>query len=146
VSEQFLYFFPAHAGNVLLDQAWKIPGRHKQAEWLSIVLNRSAVELAESIARPGDPEDKMILLDVFLWKQRHGLIDRGLRVESQFSRWPDGYYLQRYMVANGYEGVLSTPQYLDQPRALLEEVDWLLDRFKSGDSSQEDLWGSSNAP
>ena len=101
ISREFLYLFPPHAGESLLDQYSKGPGRRAQQEWLRRVLGWNAEELTVWIEREGDEEDKMVMLNVFLWKQRHGLIDPGLRIHYEFRRWPDGFYIHRYMVANG---------------------------------------------
>lgn len=108
VLEDFLYLFPARAGRAILDEYSKMPRRQKHAEWLAQVLSWNAEELTGWIARDGDEEDKRVLLDVFLWKQRHGLIERGLRVHYKFSHWPDGSYLHRYMAANGYDDLKSS--------------------------------------
>jgi hypothetical protein len=140
VAEEFLYVFPPHAGKVLLDQYSKLPGSRRQAEWLGSVLGWSAEELVVWVEREGDEEDKMVMLDVFLWKQRHGLIDPGLRVDYEFRRWPDGSYLHRYMVANGYEQVLTIPQYRAEPTTYLERINVLLDSFRTTDFTEEDFW------
>ena len=140
IAQEYLYLFPAHAADIVAAWNLKTPQGLKEGEWLRRIIHFSANELIEWTSRDGDEEDKMIFMDVFLWKQRHGLIDPSLRIAYLFHEQSYAWLLNRYMVANGYLDVLDQPQIEGETIGYLAQIELLLDRFNHSDFTAEDLW------
>jgi hypothetical protein len=109
----------------------------QNVRWFEQVLGYDAQALISWISADGDKDDHKIFATVFLWKQRHKLIDSAVRVNGDFKDSPDIYHLHRYMVANGYEGILDAPRSSydasrDSPKlSYTAQVEQLLDRFSA---------------
>jgi hypothetical protein len=134
--QEFLYMFPAHADEVLLQELRSRDEAAREAKWYARVLSWDADELALWAAREGDPEDKCAIMDVFLWRQRHGLIDKNRRIHSSLGAGarPLTYLIHRYMVANDYDGILAGDDpYTQVGIKYIQEIDALLEQWKKPD-------------
>ena len=118
----------------------KLPKGKQQAEWFSQILSWSPDELIQWTAREGDEEDKMIFLDVFLWRQRHGIIDRKKRINHAFLEESYAWYVHRYMIANGYDNILTTPPSRRDEVSYLEQIESLLDLFDNRRFRSDEFW------
>jgi hypothetical protein len=140
--QEFLYMFPARAGEVLTRRLREEQETEREAQWYQQVLSFGAQELITSASGQLASEDKCALLDVFLWKQRHGLIAKNLRIRSALGPGtsPRIYYIHRYMVANGYEGILPGKNaYAGEKTQYLEEIGRILDQAKAPDFGAGEL-------
>jgi hypothetical protein len=100
VAMDFRYLLPRSSGEVLVQLCSEDDELHQTIEWFRRVLNLKAADLVSWISREGDDEDKQVYLNVFLWKQRHRIIEPSLRVNYEFESLPKAYHLHRYMVAS----------------------------------------------
>ncbi len=132
----------AGAGGILLNELSRRDEAEREAKWYDQILSWDAEELTAHAARAGAPEDKCAFLDVFLWKQKHGLINKNRRVQAYLgpSARPITYYIHRYMVATGYEGVLTGDDVYTQVGVkYLQEIDVLLNEWKRPDFGRGNL-------
>ena len=141
IAQQFLYMLPARAGETLL---LRFKREHQQPDaikWLQDTLNADADTLIERTTKEGDEGDKLVCLDVFLWKQRHKLISPQLRISPQGISEPFLRYIYRYMVENGYDNVLD-PTFGERPIVSIAEICRLLDQFADGKFDNGDQYWS----
>lgn len=133
---------PAGAGGILLKELSGRDETERQAKWYDQILSWDAEELTAYAARDGAPEDKCVFLDVFLWKQKHGLINKSRRIQAYLGPGarPITYYIHRYMVAAGYEGVLSGDDVFTQVGVkYFQEIEVLLNEWRRPDFGHGDL-------
>jgi len=133
-----LYLLPRASGQLLADSFSELPELRESLRWFVRSLKASADELQSWVSRDGDEEDKQILINIFLWKQRHGLFDPSWRIKYQFDNPANAYYIHRYMLKNGYNGILDRPDHFPEPagragvrESYLREIDSLLDKASS---------------
>jgi hypothetical protein len=141
IAQQFLYMFGPRAGDLLLLHfKQELSQRPEAIRWLQDALASDATSLIECAESEGDDGDRLICLDVFLWKQRHGLISASHRIKADFLKDPLTGYIHRYMVANGYNDVLNVP-IGERGVTYLKEIYGLLDEFKDpGFNEGERYW------
>jgi len=144
VAKDLLYLLPLPAGEMLVHSFSQDRELHPSIEWFNRVLKCEAKELVSWISREGDEEDKQVYLNVLLWKQRHGIIKPSLRVNYEFTSFANAYHVHRYMVANGYEGILDAqrpPSFglkkVSTGLSYLDEIGVLLDEFSNPLFSRE---------
>ncbi len=144
VAQDFLYLLPPGSGELLIRSFSAQQDMQRSIEWFKRVLNYDASALLSWILAEGDEEDHRIYANVFLWKQRHKMIDSALRVNGKFEDSPYTYHLHRYMLANGDEGVLDIPRSsydaVDRQSpnfSYRAEAGQLLDRFSAEGLSTE---------
>jgi hypothetical protein len=103
----FLCFLTEKGVNILLRHCLREPNGTELAKRINQLLRADERELRELIARGGDEEDIVAYLNVFLWKQKIGKIEKHLRIKYDFEEPSNAWLVHRQMVANGYEGIAS---------------------------------------
>jgi len=127
ITQAFLYMLPAGAGKVLQEQLTIMSATYSRAQQMKAMLQASSDELIRQVRDDGDEEDKLISLNVFLWRQSHGVIPVTARIECGFLKHPFVRYIHRYMAANGYERIAEQipfqhkDSYAAEARRLLNE-------------------------
>ena len=142
IAQEVLFMLPAGAGKILLRELSTRKETERQADWYGQIFSWNAEELITQASREGALEDKCVFVNVFLWKQKHGLIDRNLRIHADMGpeARPLTYYIHRYMVENGYTGIVAGDdpytgvgvKYGRETEALLDR--WALSGFRQGDN------------
>jgi len=133
---------PVGAGEIILRELSSKEEMEREFKWYGQILSWGCDDLTTWAAREGDSEDKCALLNVFLWKQRHGLIDRNARIHAFLGpkARPSTYYIHRYMITNGYEGMLNGDDpYTHVGVNYLEEIGTLLDQWRASDFGNGEL-------
>lgn len=142
VMQEILCMLSAGAGEILLKELSGRDETEREAKWYGQILSWDAEKLTAHAALDGAPEDKCAFLDVFLWKQKHGLIDKSRRVRAQLGpvARPITYYIHRHMVAAGYEGVLTGDDVYTQVGVkYFQEIETLLNEWKRPDFGHGNL-------
>lgn len=108
IFQLFLGFLSPSGVDLLLEN---IRGQHTVSTLSKVtsLMNASTAELKRLIEGPGDEEDKVMYLGVFLWRQNFGSILKELRVSYEFEFWYDATLIHRQMVFNGYENIDRLP-------------------------------------
>lgn len=127
---EHIYFLSQKAVGHLLDHC-DICGFYKIRKWMTDILSMKGSELLLRINREGDEEDDVPLINVFLWKQREGLIEKRLRLHYTFDEQFRAWLPHRYMVANGYPDIERLPVEIGGKVTTYERaVNDLLDLFE----------------
>ena len=107
IFQRFLGFLSPQGVEILLDYSRQIPECQNFVDLATSLLTCSVNELERLIYMPGDEEDHVMFLNVFLWQQKQGRINSQQRIHYDFQEWDNQLIIHREMVANGYE-------YIDQ--------------------------------
>lgn len=139
--DYLLYFLPPPAVHTLLAFCQAAPDTAAIAGRTQRLLQAPVAHLYDLVARPGDAEDKVAYLNVFLWRQKYGDIGRKHRIKYDFySLTYDIQLIHRFMIANGYEGIehmrLNTKN-IDIISTYDTEIEHYLDAFRATDGFQE---------
>jgi hypothetical protein len=108
VLQQFLPFLGRSQVELIVDYLQNEGPFDNHTKWILRVLGADETNLKRNILPDRDSEDNSYLVNVFLWKQRLGEIDRESRVEEMFWDIEEHYlawYAHRAMLQLGCEGV-----------------------------------------
>lgn len=113
IFQDYLYFLSK--GNI--DHLLRIcreSGDEKYASLIMKLLCSDGDDLIRMMGIPGDRELIVLYADVFLWRQKNGSIQNGdinhkLMLACKCLKRHHRWLLDRYMVANGYEGIDVIP-------------------------------------
>jgi len=134
VLENFLCMLPLRSGQRLVDVFRQYDETRNRAVWFERVLGRQPDELMRDVLEHADREDTVVRMNVFLWKQKNGVIDKTLRIRCSLGARarPLTYYLHRCMMGNGYTGIVDGQDpYTRVGVHYLEEIELLLSRWQT---------------
>lgn len=127
---RYLYFLDREQVGFLVGYCEK-EGFGEAAEKMRTALSMTEPDLLSWIGYYGDEEDIEPLVNVFLWKQREGLIRADARVVYAFKDQYRGWTSHRYMIANGYPNIEHLPmRFGESVTTYAKEIDRVLDLYE----------------
>ena len=142
IFQLFLGFLTEAAVAELIQRCLLVNGGESVEQKWKRLLDLPPAELIELVLRDGDEEEKVKVLNVFLWRQAHGRIAPDLTVRYAFEESYYNWLIHRQMVANGYDWTSLRGTVVAQGEAnqtYLAQIESQLNAFESRGVNDESL-------
>lgn len=143
IFQRFINFLSLQDVQTLLKYAEQTPGCQQFLARSSHLLNCSAEELENLIYKPGDEEDHLMFINVYLWQQKQGKINHQRRIKYYFQDFDNQLIIHRAMMENGYENIDNLPfvGFDGNLTSYRQEIDKYLHCYEFPDYNDDDYLG-----